>query len=364
MAPGRRLTLALVALLARAALAADPCQEGRVLTGVAVTAGAEGLSIAAVDEGTPAADGGLRAGDRLVQANAIVLTSCDAWARAVRDARRERKALLLLVRREAGEVPLMLAQAVWDRAVAVAPAVPPPTVAPAAPADAAAPAPTVPVAPSTATAPSPQPAPSPAPTAPPAPPAPTAAPAPAPPRPAPRPIEAPSVAAIVKEPPAAGAPSPLVEDLLREIETLAPEEPSRARIGTYQQQLLRVHRQIETVAARAAASPQVITGLRTVVRYFDAAEVAWEADEEQRERDKRPRHIPSSEGTAAPYFMESDAEATIFEFPFLRSTVVREPGTGTIEVSGLWRPVQARTLLWEKGREELGRLAAWVRSGS
>jgi len=41
---------------------------------------------------------------------------------------------------------------------------------------------------------------------------------------------------------------------------------------------------------------------------------------------------------------------------------VREPGTGAVEISGLWRPVQARAMLWEKGREELGRLARWLGS--
>ena len=48
---------------------------------------------------------------------------------------------------------------------------------------------------------------------------------------------------------------------------------------------------------------------------------------------------------------------------FLRETVAREPGTARIEVSGLWRPIQARALLWEKGREQLDRLAEWVRAG-
>ena len=332
MAQRLGLTLALGVVLARAALAADPCQEGRLLTGVSVSAGPGGVSIASVDDDSPAAGGGLRAGDRLVQANASVLTSCDDWARAVREARRERKALLLLVRREAEEMPLMLAQATWDRVVAVAP----PTVPPSPP--------TVPPLPPTATPRAEAPPPSPTPTT------------------LPPPAAAPSVAAIVKEP-AAGAPSAPLDELLRAIAALTPEEASTARIGAYQQQLLRVHRQVESIAARGAVSPEVITGLRTVVRYYDAAEVAWEADEDAREREKRPRHFPSSEGATAPYFADSDAEATILEFPFLRETVAREPGTGAIEVSGLWRPIQARALLWEKGREQLDRLAEWVRAG-
>ena len=345
MARRRGLTIALALLTARAALAADPCEEGRLFTGLAVSPETGGLAVAAVDEDSPAAAGGLRVGDRLVQANASVLDDCEEWARSVRDARRERKALLLLVRRGTAETPLVLAQGTWERAVAAAPAVVPPPP-PALPE----PSPTAPSAPAAS-------APPPSATVPPVAP-PAAAPRPAP---APRPV-VPSVAAIVSEPPPAGAASAQLDEVLHALETLAPEEPARARIAAYQQQLLRVHRQIESLAAREAASPRVVAGLRTVVRYYDAAEVAWEADEEVRERDKRPRHIPSAEAGTAPYFVDTDAEATILEFPFLQETVVREPGTRIIALSGLWRPVQARALLWEKGREELGRLTQWLRA--
>ena len=340
MARRRGLTLALALLAARAALAADPCEEGRLFTGLAVSPETGGLAVAAVDDDSPAAAGGLRAGDRLVQANASVLDDCEEWARVVRDARRERKALLLLVRRTAGEMPFVFAQATWERAIAAVPVVEPPAVEPA---------PTAP--PPSATTPSATVPPAPAPPS-------AAAPRPAP---APRPV-VPSVAAIVSEPPPAGAASAQLDEVLHALETLAPEEPSQARIAAYQQQLLRVHRQIESLAAREAAPPRILAGLRTVVRYYDAAEVAWEAEEELRERDKRPRHIPTGEATTAPYFVDTDAEATILEFPFLQETVVREPGTRIIALSGLWRPVQARALLWEKGREELGRLTQWLRA--
>jgi len=82
----RGLTIALALLAARAALAADPCEEGRLFTGLAVSPETGGLAVAAVDEDSPAAAGGLRVGDRLVQANASVLDDCEEWARAVRDA--------------------------------------------------------------------------------------------------------------------------------------------------------------------------------------------------------------------------------------------------------------------------------------
>ena len=352
MARRLRLTLGLGAmLLARPALAADPCEEGRLQTGVAVAAGAERRH----DRGRRRRHAGRRrrpprgrpprAGERerahelrRLGARGARRAARAEGAAAARPARVGRGA----ARARAGDVGAR-PRGGADRA--------------AGPADG--PDGTAGAGDHTATAadhpaarggarhaaarggprgarPTPPPTPS------------------APPPPAP-PVAPPSVAAIVREP-AAGAPAAPVVELLRSIEALVPEEPSTARIGTYQQQLLRVHRQVESIAARGAASPEVITGLRTVVRYYDAAEVAWEADEAVRERDKRPRHIPSSEGTAAPYFADSDAEATIVEFPFLRSTVVREPGTAVVEIRGCGVPSRPAP---SSGRRDASSSTAW-----
>ena len=51
----------------------------------------------------------------------------------------------------------------------------------------------------------------------------------------------------------------------------------------------------------------------------------------------------------------------ISRYPFLREAVVREPAAGrVVESAGAWRPREARTLLWQRGREELARLTAWL----
>ncbi len=212
-----RVAVALAAVLAAVpAWAANPCEEGREQTGLALAAREGGLEIAAVDPDSAAAESGIRTGDALVQVNAMLPRSCADYARAVRDARDGRKAL-------------------------------------------------------------------------------------------------------------------------------------------------RLHRQLEALAARHTAPPAAVDGLRTVLRYFDAAEVAWAADESVREHERRPRHLPSSEGQAAPFFADSDAAATIEEFPFLRATVSRDPRPGLVgESSGLWRPVQARGLLWSRGGGELERLTEWL----
>ena len=291
-----------VGLAARAAWGASPCEESRAQTGLALAAREGGLEIAAVDAGSAAAESGLHAGDTLVQVNAALPRSCADYARAVRDAREGKKALLLLVRRSTGTVPLALGPATWERAVATAPPPPPP--------------------------------------------------------------EAPSVRALVATP----APAPVapeahasLDELEGELRALAPADRTPGQLADYSHRLLRLHRQVEALAARHVTGAGVVDGLRTVLRYFDAAEVAWAADESLRERERRPRHVPSSEAEPAPFFADSEAAATIEEFPFLRDAVSRDPRPGLIgESSGLWRPLQARALLWAHGREELERLTSWL----
>ncbi len=307
MAHARLVTLVLALAAAGSARAAGPCEEGRGQTGLALAvAAAGGLAVAAVDDDSAAMAGSLRVGDAVVQANGTLARSCGDYARVVREARRERKAVLLLVRRADAELPLALAASTWERAVAV-----------------------------------------------------VAAPAPA---------EAPSVRALVATPP----PSPLppethvsVDEVTRGLSTLADDGRPRASLTAYQKDVLHLRRQVETLAARAAAPAAVLSGLRTVLEYYEGAAVAWASEETQRERERRPRHLPAGETATATFFEDSEAAALLDEFPFLRATVVRDPAPGLVgESAGLWRPRQARALLWEHGREELGRLTGWLAAGT
>jgi len=307
MAHARLVTLALALAAAGSARAAGPCEEDRGQTGLALAVAASGgLAVAAVDDDSAAAAGGLRVGDAVVQANGTLARSCSEYARVVREARRERKAVLLLVRRADAEVPLALGAGTWERVVAA--------VAP------------------------------------------------------PPPAEAPSVRALVAAPP----PPPLppethvsVDEVTHGLSRLAGEGWPGPSLATYQKDVLRLSRQVETLAAREAAPAAVLSGLRTVLEYYEAAAVAWASEETQRERERRPRHLPASEAATAPFFEGSEAAALIDRFPFLRATVVRDPAPGLIgESGGLWRPRQARTLLWERGREELGRLTGWLAAGT
>lgn len=303
MADTRWLILSLVLALGADAGAATPCEEGRGQTGLAL-AGAEGggLVVEAVDADSPAAESGIATGDAVVQVNAVVPRGCGDWARALRDARRERKTLLILARRKGTELPIAVAARAWDRAVAAVPAAP---------------------------------------------------------------AEPPTVRRLVASPP---PPLPegttvTLEEVTRGLATLAgaADRPS-PRLETYHHDLVGVERQIETLAARHAVPADIVEGLRTVAGYYEAAGVAWASEEALRERQGQPRHLPMRDAATAPYFEDSDVAAAIDRFPFLRDTVAREPAPGVVgtETAGAWRPRQARTLLWEHGREELTRLTAWL----
>ena len=303
MADTRWHVIAVVCAVAtRAAAAGLPCEEERGRTGIALAAVEQGLAVGAVDEDSAAASAGLRVGDTVLQVNGTVPRACADYGRTVREAEHERKALLVLVRRGDAELPLALGARTWER---VPPAVPP----------------------------------------------------------APR-AEAPSVRAMVEKPAPPLPPESQVtlEELTRAFAALVPPERPPARLANYQHDLLKLHRQTEALAARAAVPSEVAAGLRTVLRYYDAAEVAWAAQEAEREREQRPRHLPASEGDPVPYFADSEPAATIEEFPFLGSTVAREPHPALLggESSGLWRAGQARSLLWERARGELARLTAWL----
>jgi hypothetical protein len=308
---GRRLLTAglLAAVAAVAGAAAPPCEEGRDQTGLGLAPGDGVLAVAAVDPDTPAAAAGVRTGDVIVQVNAAVARACGDWARAVRDARAQRKALLLLVGRRGEDVAVALGAATWARTVA---ATPPPRL--------------------------------------------------------PRP-EPPSVRRLVEAPRPAPLPtgtSVSVEEILAALAALAPADTEPTRLGEYRQALGRVERQVETLAARGSAPADVVTGLRTVLGYYEAAAVAWESAESQADLERRSRHALRNADATAGFFADSDVAALIDRFPFLADTVVREasPGPAAFESGGLWRPYRARALLWARGRDEAARLRAWLPAAS
>jgi hypothetical protein len=308
MAIARGLSAAALLLAAASVAAASPCEEGRPDTGLVIVPRAGVLAIVTVDVGSASAQAGLKEGDTLTQVNATVPRTCADFARAVRDARKEHKSLLVLVQRADAAVPLVLAASTWKEPAGSAVASSEGRRGPASP---------------------------------------TTPPPPPPPLPPEVPVS--------------------VDGVVAGIQKLAPaEESSSMTLTAYRADLERVAREVETLAARSAAPPQTVEGLRGVVHIVEAAAIAWDAIEALRERDHRPRRIPIPEAAAAPYFEDSPAAGVLDEFAFLRSTVAREPTSrfGIGESSGLWRPVIARALLWVHARAELARVTGEPHAGT
>ena len=298
--------IVVVALWAGTAHASGACDEGRSATGFSLVLRAGVLAIDAVDPGSPAARAGLRPGDSILQVNDVVPRACAQFARALTAARDERKALLLLVRRGDAEVPLALGAATWGA--------PPPAEAGAETAK----------GPSSVLVPAPQ---------------------PPPPPPPPLPPET-----VVS-----------AEGVLRDIGALAPPEQPPTSLTAYREAVTQARREVETLAARKTVPDDVVTEMRSVLRYYEGAVLAWEAMEGNREREHLSRKLPIPDSLAVPYFTDSPVASLIDEFPFLDATVARRPSGGRlVEASGLWRPVWARLLLWERGGQALEQLRSRV----
>jgi hypothetical protein len=87
--------------------------------------------------------------------------------------------------------------------------------------------------------------------------------------------------------------------------------------------------------------------------------MAWDAIEGDRAEDRLSRRLPVAENMTVPYFSNSPVAALLDEFDFLNGTIARQPRGGRLaEASGLWRPVWARLLLWERGAQALDDLRA------
>jgi len=321
------LILLATLVAARAALAADACDEERGATGLGVVVQAGAVAVSDIAPESVAARAGFRAGDVVLQVNDVVPHTCAQWARAVGAARDGDKALLVLVRRGDAEVPLALGAATWrPPGLARAPA--------SGPAPGAAPGETPPAPPGTA-----------------APPPRVAAPARTPPPPPPPPLPAETVVSV--------------GGVVRDLAALAPPDDPPRSLPAYREAVLHVRREIETLASRAAAPPDVVAQLKSVARYYEGAEVAWGAIEGDREQERRSRRLPVPDNLAVPYFSDSPVASLLDEFTFLEGTIARQPrGISVVEASGMWRPVWARLLLWERGAQALDALRDRLGAGS
>jgi len=301
MAYGRGLIVVCTLGVAAAAWAGGACDEGRESTGLGVGIRDGAIAVTEVLRDSAAGRSGLRTGDVIQQANDVLPRNCSEWARAVRHARDDGKALLVLVRRGGVEVPLVLGAATWVR----------PGVARGEPGSD---------------------------------------------RGVPEPREVPGAPPVEPLPPDTAVSA---QGVVRDLAALAPLDRPPTNLLTYQASLTQVRRQIETLATRGSAPQDVVAELRGVARYYEGAGMAWDAMEGDRADSRLTRRLPVADNMTVPYFSNSPVGALLDEFDFLNGTIARQPRGGRLaEASGLWRPVWARLLLWERGAQALDDLRA------
>lgn len=291
MADARWLIVA-AALAATSVRAATPCGDEERALGLRVGVQTGQLIVDAVTPDTLAASV-VRAGDVVTQANATVVHGCNDWARAVRDARTDRKALLLLVDRGGTPTVVMVPASVWG--VVTPPASREPGI-----------------------------------------------------------VNKPSFPAPPPPPPPLDDSVVVSYDSIRaDLDGLVPADHPPTSLHDYRRAVSQLRRALATLSARKAAPQDAINALRVALRPFEAAEVAWDGIEGERDRERRMRKVPMADEATVPFFEDSPAAAVMDEFPFLRATVARDPEPGILETAGQWRPVQARQLLWDHARTQL-----------
>ncbi len=98
-----------------------------------------------------------------------------------------------------------------------------------------------------------------------------------------------------------------------------------------------------------------------IVDYYRTAEKMWRF---KAEKSRQLRYDRRMLGKPLPYFSDSEVERWISRYPFLESTIIREPREVTFvmpgEGSGLWDCDRAMELIWSKAGEKRRKLEHWA----
>ncbi len=263
-----------------------------------------GLSVFSVEPLGSAARLGLRAGDVVQQANSWLIQTCRSYGQAITDAKRERKALLLLVARQGKMEAVAFAAEVWEE----------PEEKKAK--EAVASLKTI--------------------------------------------LKAPL------PPPLKGKIEPVGKEvvvILRELETSA-HLPNH--LSLYEQSVNRAEDRIAALdySVQGEAEKRMTAGAQVILTYYLDAERIWQYKIEQvaqlrpeaSKQEKTMYTLPSF-----PYFYNSPVLDWVDRYPFLKASVVSAPrNLGFIERPGQWEPDKAILLLWQKAKEETDNLNQWL----
>ena len=292
-------------------VSANPCQEGQEYLGLTLSPKKQkdesGLAIAEITQLTPGSRVGLRTGDVLEQVNSWTIQNCKSYRRAIRDAQKKRKAILLLVSRKGKRRPIFFEPEIWQRieekkeekqAVASLQTM----------------------------------------------------------------LTAPLPEGVQASTEAIG------DQALATLRELEPLAVLSSPFPVYEKGVRDARNRIRVLnrQSQGEAEKRVVAGARVLFGYYDAARAIrqYKLDYISKERkDIRQGRAESFTSEIIPYFYDSPVTAWVDKYPFLRSSIKDSPdklGFDFIERPGRWNPDKAVQLLWQQARSETDKFSQWI----
>lgn len=294
--------------------AQNPCEEEKEVLGLSLVPpsgkGSDkplGLLVSSVEPLSFASRLGLRAGDVIEQANSWLTHDCRSYRRAITDARKGKKTLLLLVIREGKKQAVAFEAAVWEEPEKKA-------------REATASLKTL--------------------------------------------LEAPLSPSLESK---VGQIGEEVVLALRSLETSA---YLPGHVSLYEQSLHQAEERIAALdrSIQGEAEKRMIAGAQVILDYYLAAQEIWQYKLKklaQLRPDLRKGKQAVHDSPFSPYFSNSPLLGWVDRYPFLKASITTAPRKERfIEQPGEWNPDSALLLLWQKAREETDDLSKWLKGAA
>lgn len=289
--------------------AQSSCEEGREVIGLSVTPFAnQELAVSAVEPLSFASRLGIQVGDVIEQANNQLTDGCRSYQQAVKEAREEKKALLLLVHSQGKKRAVVFEKAVWDEPEKKAQ-------------QAIASLRTL--------------------------------------------LETPLPS------PMQGQVKLLGDELLRTLRDLESAVSASnilrmpASLSRYEQKLHQTEEQMAALQrlVQGEAEKRVMAGAQVILDYYRTAQEIWQYKAKrlaQTRLDLR-KGEQAVHNSPLPYFFDSPVLVWVDRYPFLKTSIATAPHQERFgEQPGEWKPDEAILLLWQAAREETDKLNSWV----
>lgn len=285
------------------------CEEEREIIGLSLEPlSDQGLSVATLEPLGLAARSGIQVGDVIEQANNQQLQNCRDYRKAVREAKKDKKALLLLINTKKGKRAVAFERAVWEEPEKKA-------------TEAVASLKTL--------------------------------------------LETPL------PPPVQGQVRPLGDEAvnaLRELESAVPSPRALHMPGSlsrYEQKLRQTQEQISALrnSAQGEAGQRVLAGVQVIMEHYRAAQEIWQYKAKRLELIKPDlrKGEQAIYSASLPYFFDSPVLVWVDRYPFLKTSIVSAPHEQRFgEAHGEWKPDEALRLLWHEAKEETDKLSSWL----